>query len=924
MGKASPRNLVILALLAAACSGALGGCGGKPHDPAVPAEKAPALSGDLFVSDDQPAGDSAEPADSIRPLVKDLAAATPRVAVTVDYPLEGSVFPPEIVAPTFLWHDADNTVNEWLVELAFSTGRHHVYALTRGARASDEADPQCVTETNLWRETPYDASAKGWTPAERVWALIKQHSVENDARVAIYGVKRDGPSRRVVSKGSVTIRTSKDPAGAPIFYRDVPLMPTETESGVIQPIAASALPMIQWRLRDLSQGESRVVMQYMPTCANCHSFSRDGKTVGMDMDGPGGDKGAYALAPVATKTVLDPSRVFSWNSFKSGRAGNVSYGMFPQVSPDGRHVVATILETLYVRNYADYRFLQTFYPAAGVLAVYAREAGEIRRLPGADDPAFVQSNPAWSPDGKTIAFLRAPARAIDPGATPAKFANDPNELQIRYDIYTIPFNEGKGGVATPLRGASMNGMSNSFPKYSPDGRWIVFVQCKNGLLMRPDSKLYILPAAGGEPRLMRCNMPLMNSWHSWSPNGRWLVFSSKSNRPYTQMFLTHVDENGVDTPPVLVPHSTAANRAVNLPEFANLAPGELAEITAPAVEYRRVMDRAGKLLDAGKTEEAIAELRRSIAMKGDYAPSHSELATVLGARGRNDEAVAHYERAIAINPNHFFAHLNLAIILTRMGRAGDAVEHCRRAAEINPDYYLVHNEWGTALCAEGKDEEALGHYRKVLAAEPGQFETLVNAGALLVRMDRAGEAIELLERAVKAHPESFPAHMNLALALGAKGDVAAAAGQFEKALEINPLFAPARLEWARMLLNHGRAAEAVERLRKGLERAPQDVACRDLLARVYATHPDAAVRSAAEAVSHAAIACDRAGRDVPQLLDTLAAACAEAGRFDDASVAVEKALALARQAGNDELARSIEAHLKLFREKKPLRTTGAW
>ena len=48
-------------------------------------------------------------------------------------------------------------------------------------------------------------------------------------------------------------------------------------------------------------------------------------------------------------------------------------------------------------------------------------------------------------------------------------------------------------------------MSNDFPKVSPDGRWIVFVQNHNGLLMRPDSKLYIVPFEGGKARLMKCN-----------------------------------------------------------------------------------------------------------------------------------------------------------------------------------------------------------------------------------------------------------------------------------------------------------------------------------------------------------------------------------------------------------------------------------
>ena len=74
---------------------------------------------------------------------------------------------------------------------------------------------------------------------------------------------------------------------------------------------------------------------------------------------------------------------------------------------------------------------------------------------------------------------------------------------------------------------------------------------------------------------MRCNTPLMNSWHSFSPNGRWLVFSSKSRSPYTQMFLTHIDENGNDSPAILIENSTDANRAVNIPEFVNIRSGRI-------------------------------------------------------------------------------------------------------------------------------------------------------------------------------------------------------------------------------------------------------------------------------------------------------------------------------------------------------------
>ena len=69
------------------------------------------------------------------------------------------------------------------------------------------------------------------------------------------------------------------------------------------------------------------------------------------------------------------------------------------------------------------------------------------------------------------------------------------------------------------------------------------------MLLMPDSELYIIPSEGGEARRLRANPSRMNSWHSFSPNGRWLVFSSKAFTPYTQLFLTHFDEQGRSTPP---------------------------------------------------------------------------------------------------------------------------------------------------------------------------------------------------------------------------------------------------------------------------------------------------------------------------------------------------------------------------------------
>jgi len=62
----------------------------------------------------------------------------------------------------------------------------------------------------------------------------------------------------------------------------------------------------------------------------------------------------------------------------------------------------------------------------------------------------------------------------------------------------------------------------------------------------------------------------MNSWHAWSPNGKWLAFVSKGLSIYTDLFLTHIDEKGHASPPVLVERARKFRRAVNYPEFVNI------------------------------------------------------------------------------------------------------------------------------------------------------------------------------------------------------------------------------------------------------------------------------------------------------------------------------------------------------------------
>jgi tetratricopeptide (TPR) repeat protein len=615
------------------------------------------------------------------------------VAVTVDYPEEGSIFPPEITPPTFLWRDASSSAIVWTIDVAFTDGWAGIWAKSAGERLRiGEIDPRCISTTNeLPKLTPQQAAARTWIPDAATWEAIKRHSTEHPATITITGFQ-DEHLDHPVSRGAVVIQTSRDPVGAPIFYRDVPLMPSELQQGVIKPLAQDGLPLIAWRLRNIAEPRSRLLLTGLHTCANCHSFSRDGKTLGMDLDGPGNDKGLYALASIKQEMAIRNQDVISWTSVRDETVSPSRIGFMSQVSPDGRYVLTMMrgLEkqspnNFYVVNFKDYRFLQVFYPTRGILVWFDRATGRRRALPGADDPRYVHTNAVWSPDGKYVVFARADAKiAYIKGQKLPEHANDPEETQIQYDLYRIPFNDGKGGQPVPIAGASQNGMSNSFPKVSPDGRWIVFVKCRNGQLMRPDGQLYIVPLEGGVARRLRCNTPLMNSWHSFSPNGRWLVFSSKSRSPYTQMFLTHLDEEGNDSPAILIENATAANRAVNIPEFVNIPPDGMMKIDVPAAESYRLFDIAMDLTGKGQLEAGIAEWKKVLELDPRSAKAHNNLGAALLLQGNLAEAMTHLQKALEVDPDSSQAQRNLGIALFEEEKFDEAIPHLQRALELNP------------------------------------------------------------------------------------------------------------------------------------------------------------------------------------------------------------------------------------------------
>ena len=566
-----------------------------------------------------------------------------------------------------------------------------------------------------------------------------------------------------------------------------------------------------------------------------------------------------------------------------------------QVSPDGQYVVTTFARALeqscakttyYVANFKDYRFLQVFYPTRGILAWYSRATKQRHPLPGADDPRYVQTDAVWSPDGKYLVFARASAGSV---SAEGKLAEHRQRSQRNADpVRPLSHSlQRRSRAARPTHcGRFDNGMSNNFPKVSPDGRWIVFVQCRNGQLMRPDSELYIVPSQGGVARRLRANTSRMNSWHSFSPNGRWLVFSSKARSVYTQMYLTHIDENGNDSPAILIDDSTAANRAVNLPEFVNIPPDGLMKIATPAVDLYTRFDLAVEQASKGDYASAITGLKKMAEEEPNDPRILKGLGATLAGMGQYQEAIPYYRKALAINPQYHEIHNSLGVALMAIGQFDGAISEFKEDLEIYPDSADLHYNLGLALTQNGRLGDAAGHFEKAISIRPEFADAHVNLGCILLADGKPDDAASQFNAALESEPRSAEAHAYLGTALYyGKGTVQDALAQWRMAIEFDP----------GLLIAFRNAAHAL------------------------AASPSASDRNGLMAVKLGERAVDLSRGTDPASLDSLAMAYAETARFSDAIETANRARELAKKTNNPSMENALNRRIALYKAQQPYR-----
>lgn len=323
-------------------------------------------------------------------------------------------------------------------------------------------------------------------------------------------------------------------------------------------------------------------------CANCHSFNQYNPD--RFMVHIRGSHGGTYIAENGKITKRDPKI--------ENMVGGATY---PSWHPNGKYIAFSsnqVRQAFYAR---PERSIEVFDLVSN-LVLYDIEKNDIIQIGNRDTTRYLETFPSWSPDGKYLYFCRA--KQINTATTMTI-----DEIRAtKYDLVRKSFDPDSKtfGDAEIVFKASDLGKSVSFPRVSPDGKYLVVTLMDFGTfsIWHKEADLYIINLQTGEYKKMDLNSDDTESYHTWSSNGKWLVFSSKrldgrSARPFFA-YIGSWDKQGK---PFVLPqedpdHYDTMLESFNIPEFIKgkirLGPRDFAS----ASSQEAVKAKAGNPLDS--------------------------------------------------------------------------------------------------------------------------------------------------------------------------------------------------------------------------------------------------------------------------------------------------------------------------------------
>lgn len=322
--------------------------------------------------------------------------------------------------------------------------------------------------------------------------------------------------------------------------------------------------------RDMENFREKPIMHNVMSdgnCMNCHSFNNNNSnTMMFHMRGP--NKGTIifkddSLFKISTKTDK-----------------TISEGVYPAWHPSGNYLaysVNNIIQFFHSKANLKVEVLDTLSD----IILYDIKNNHVTSCSSLSDPEHLETFPNWSPDGRSLYYCSA------------QKLKTVNSDQIRYDVLKIEFNPDNatfGSIDTVLH-LSDKGQSASFPKISPDGKYILFCVSRHGnfSIWHNESDLYLLDLNNGIITRPEINSDKSESYHSWSSTGRWVVFSSRRDDGlYTRPYFAYFDSSGKFHKPFELPQKDPDfyfdfMKSYNIPEMVTtkvlLTPRMLRDVT---------------------------------------------------------------------------------------------------------------------------------------------------------------------------------------------------------------------------------------------------------------------------------------------------------------------------------------------------------
>ena len=334
--------------------------------------------------------------------------------------------------------------------------------------------------------------------------------------------------------------------------------------------------------RSLADYEEKVIYNNMLSsiedkaqCINCHAY-KNYRTDNMQFhlrQTNGGtifvNDGKIVKLNMATDSTLSP-------------------GVYPAFNPVYDVVAYSVNKTGQIFHTRNRNKVEVQDVASDVI-IYNPAANVVTNV--SDSPDDLEVFPYWSPDGKTLYYGSAHFVITDTARTMMQ-EEIMRYRDIKYDILCRSWNPETFEFSAPdtIFPASRMGKSATFPRISPDGRYLLVALGEYGCfhVWHKDADLCLIDLQTGYYRLLdEANSPDAESYHSWSSNSRWILFSSRrDDTNYTRLYIAHVSPDGIDSKAFLLPQKSPEfysmfDRSYNVPEFmvepVRIAPHEFAE-----------------------------------------------------------------------------------------------------------------------------------------------------------------------------------------------------------------------------------------------------------------------------------------------------------------------------------------------------------